>query len=151
MFFGHRTRCAQLQSRIGAALVTAGGIGYRRRSPVDDYDSLIRSVVAGDRAAWPQLVGALAPQIRRMAASHKSMRARHLSRAPDDVSEVTTSSLERLSRDGFHNLRRYLVQRERLGERAQSFDSWLNGAVDFTIREHLRRRTRRGQSTPPAG
>jgi DNA-directed RNA polymerase specialized sigma24 family protein len=111
---------------------------------VEDYDSLIHAVIAGDRAAWAELVGALVPHIRRMAASHKSMRARQLATAPDDVSEVTTASLERLSRDGFHNLRRYLLQREHLGARAQRFDSWLYGAVDFTIREHVRRRYGRG-------
>jgi hypothetical protein len=109
--------------------------------PVDSSDSLIRAAIVGDVAAWTQLVEQALPRIRSIIAAHKGMRTRGLAASSDDVAEVTTATLERLSRDGMRNLKRYVAQREQAAvNEPQSFDSWLYGATDFAIREHLRQR-----------
>jgi hypothetical protein len=77
------------------------------------------------------------------------MRKCGLAQLSDDVAEVTTTTLERLACDGYRNLTRYLERRDQLGlSRTQSFDSWLYGATDFVIREHLRKRF--GRAPRPA-
>lgn len=104
-------------------------------------DALVRAVVAGDQAAWCELAAALTSQIAAIARSHPGMRKRGLAQSCDDVAEVTTATLERLARDGYRNLSRFLEQRDQSDRtRTQSFDSWLYGATDFVIREHLRKR-----------
>lgn len=104
-----------------------------------DLDSLIDRTVSGDAEAWRRLQAELAPLIASIAQSHRTLRAKGLAAQPDDVAEVQTSTLERLARQEFHSLKRFLEQRAQ-NAGAQSFDSWLYGAVDFAIREHLRRR-----------
>jgi hypothetical protein len=107
----------------------------------DPSDAVVRAVVAGDLEAWRQLATALAPQIESIARSHPAMRKRGLGVLSDDVAEIRTAVLERLTRDGHRNLSRYLQQRDACEtSRAQSFDSWVYGATDFAVREHLRKR-----------
>lgn len=116
-------------------------------------DALIRAVVAGDAQSWQELVTVLAPSMESIARSHPAMRKRGLALHGDDIAEVVTTTLERLARDGHRNLSRYLAQRDAPESgRAQSFDSWLYGAVDFVIRDHLRKRYGRAPkpSTPDA-
>src|SRR6187399_2888056 len=96
--------------------------------PGDLLEPLIRRTVAGDAEAWQALVSAVAPRIEAIARSHEGLRARGLAALPDDLAEVTTAALERLAAGGFKNLTRWLEQRERAGDAAQSFDSWLYGA-----------------------
>lgn len=108
---------------------------------MDPLTLLIRAAVAGDEKAWTELAGQLIPNIRSIAGSHEALRSRRLADSPDELAEVVTACLERLAADGKRNLQRYLTQAEQPGtSRVQSFDSWLYGAVDFTIRDHLRRR-----------
>jgi hypothetical protein len=100
---------------------------------------LVRGTLAGEPSAWPALQAALLPTVQAIARGHRSMRAKGLAMQPDDVAEVVASTFERLARDDFQNLRRFLERSEQ-SEGADSFDSWLYGAVDFVVREHLRRR-----------
>ena len=114
----------------------------------DGPDALIRATVAGDKQAWQALVTAIAPRIEAIARSHEGLRSRGLAAQPDDVSEVVTAALERLAANEYRTLTRYREQQRTAPESGQSFDSWLYGAVDFTIREHLRKRYGRA---PAAG
>ncbi len=104
------------------------------------FEQLARSAIHGDKDAWARLQLEALPRIEAFLRGHKSMRSRGLHLLPDDVQEVKTTTLERLARNDFQNLRRYVEQLERSAQAAQGFESWLYGAVDFTIREHLRRR-----------
>lgn len=103
-------------------------------------EPLVGDVLAAKDGAWHALVSAITPHIWAIARSHPGMRGRRLASEDDDVAEVTTQSLERLARDDFKNLRRFVAQREAAGTDGPSFASWLYGAVDFSIREHLRKR-----------
>jgi DNA-directed RNA polymerase specialized sigma24 family protein len=107
-----------------------------------EIDELVRRTVAGDGAAWRSLSERVVPEIQRMARAHSGLRGRNLGTA-DEIAEVLTAALERLARDNYRNLSRYLAQRKLASP--QSFDSWLYGAVDFTVREHLRVRFGRVQ------
>jgi DNA-directed RNA polymerase specialized sigma24 family protein len=108
---------------------------------MDDLEALVRAVVDGDVAAWQRLIELLVPRIEAIARSHGDLKRRGLAGSADDLAEVRTGTLERLSRQHYKNLARYLAQRAGGAEQqAQSFDSWLYGAVDFTVREHLRQR-----------
>ena len=108
---------------------------------MEALDALIRAAVAGDQAAWTELADQILPRIHAIIGSHQALRSRGLAKLQDDVAEVTTATLERLSRDGMRNLIRYLAQRDEPEvKRPQSFDAWLYGAVDYTIRDHLRKR-----------
>jgi hypothetical protein len=110
-----------------------------------EIDELVSRTVAGDGAAWRSLSERVVPEIQRMARAHSGLRGRNLGTA-DEIAEVLTAALERLARDNYRNLSRYLAQRELA--RPQSFDSWLYGAVDFTVREHLRVRFGRVADKP---
>ena len=115
----------------------------RRPIPTDSTPSLLAAVVAGDADAWQRLAAAIRPQIEAIARSHSELRQRGMHQSPDDVSELVTASLERLARQDHRNLRQFLEQHERntaQGTKPQSFDSWLYGAVDYTIQDHLRKR-----------
>lgn len=102
---------------------------------------LVRRVVAGERAAWPTLQHLIQPTILAVARSHRDLRRKGFAQVEDELSEIATSTLERLARDDFKNLRRFLAALDQGGDgRPTSFDSWLYGATDFAIREHLRRR-----------
>ena len=106
-----------------------------------EWDVLVRAAVAGESAAWQRLQSAVIPQIARIARSHEGMRSRGLHAVVDDVNEVTICTLERIAGKDFRNLRGYLRQRDAPDNaRPQSFDSWIYGATDYAIREHLRRR-----------
>lgn len=103
-------------------------------------EQLAAHVSAGDERAWSALQQAILPRMFAILRAHRGMRRRGLHLLDDDLQEVVTSTFERLSRDDFRNLRRYVAQREQAAQGAQSFESWLYGAVDFSVRDHLRRR-----------
>lgn len=121
--------------------------GERKRAPLEP---LVERVLSGQADAWQALVQAITPQIAAITRAHPSMRARKLASSEDDVAEVTTSALERLARDAFKNLRRFVAQKSASdgAQEAPNFDAWLYGAVDFTIRDHLRRRFGRAPREP---
>lgn len=103
-----------------------------------DVDQLVGETIAGVPGAWQALQAAVQPTIVAIARRHATLRRKGLANLPDDVAEVCTATLERLAQHTFRNLREYVARRE-LG-RTESFDSWLYGAVDFVIRDHLRAR-----------
>jgi hypothetical protein len=107
---------------------------------MDDLEQLVRRTVAGDRDAWQALQAALDPMIETIARRHSELRGKGLAALPDDVAEVKLASLERLARADFQNLKRFLDRRAADPEPSDSFDAWVYGAVDFAIREHLRKR-----------
>ncbi|HEX5660045.1 MAG TPA: hypothetical protein VFX59_22770 [Polyangiales bacterium] len=112
---------------------------------------LVRGTLAGAAGAWQALQGVLQPTIQAIARAHRSMRSKGLASQPDDVAEVVTATLERLARDDFQNLRRF-VERSQESAQPESFDSWLYGTVDFVVRDHLRKRfgrAPRGESDRP--
>jgi len=115
------------------------------RPPGEPVEALVEAAATGDPKAWQALAAALTDRIEAIARSHEAMRARGLASLPDDIADVLASSLERLSAGNFKNLGRYLEQRAG----GQTFDSWLYGAVDFAIREHLRKRYGRAPRTAP--
>jgi hypothetical protein len=120
-----------------------------------DVDELLRAVLSGDVQAWADLQTQIAPRITAIARGHDAMRVRRLNVREDDVAEIVTATLERLARSDFRSLRRYLEHRDQGDvQKPQSFDAWVYGAVDFAIREHLRRRYGRtdrvvGSDGPP--
>jgi len=103
-------------------------------------DALVQRAVGGDADAWRALQEALTTTLDQFVEHHEALRSRGLHSSVDERSEVRTATLERLHRNGFRNLQRYLEQRDRLGENAQKLESWLYGAVDYAVREHLRQR-----------
>lgn len=111
-------------------------------------DTLLRAVLAGDAVAERTLLAELAPRIEHIVRAHPELRRRGLASLPDDVYEVRIAALERLARDGYKNLARYLEQQEAGGSRAD-FETWLYGAVDFTVRDHLRKRFGRAPKADP--
>jgi DNA-directed RNA polymerase specialized sigma24 family protein len=115
-------------------------VRVRQAQPLFTLEQLAGAVCAGDRRAWMSLQHAILPRIAAILRAHRGMRSRGLHLQIDDLQEVTTTTLERLSRDDFRNLRRYVAQLERPTQSVQSFESWLFGAIDFTVRDHLRRR-----------
>lgn len=103
-------------------------------------ETLISAVIAGDRDAWRRLAEQLSPRIDAIARAHPQLRSRGLTGSPDDLAEVGTATLERLVRNEYQNLRRFVERRAQSSGTPQSFDSWLYGAVDYTVRDHLRKR-----------
>jgi DNA-directed RNA polymerase specialized sigma24 family protein len=104
-----------------------------------DVEQDVAKVIAGDAHAWSALQARIEPEVNAMARRHPSMRAKGLATREDDVAEVVVATLERLARDNFKNLRRFAEQNKTAPD-STSFDSWLYGATDFVIREHLRKR-----------
>jgi len=104
-----------------------------------DIKSRVRSIVQGDLNAWRELQAELDPIILRMARSHRSLRSKGLADQPDDLSDVRTAALERMAHSDFRNLRHF-IERDASADNPESFESWLYGVVDFTIRDHLRKR-----------
>lgn len=102
-------------------------------------DALVLRIVEGEPELWPALQAQIQPTIVAIARAHAEMRRRGLGALEDDVAEVTAATLERLGRDDFKNLRRFAA-RPAGDALVRSFDSWLYGAVDFAVREHLRKR-----------
>jgi DNA-directed RNA polymerase specialized sigma24 family protein len=116
---------------------------------MSDLHHLLERTLTGDPEAWRSLQAQIEPTIVAIARRHSSMRSRGLNVAPDDIREVAVATLERLARDDFRNLRRFLESAAAAGPNAApNFDSWLYGAVDFVIREHLR--SRYGRAPKPA-
>jgi DNA-directed RNA polymerase specialized sigma24 family protein len=114
--------------------------------------ALVSRTVAGDGAAWTALQRTIEPIVSAMARRHPLLRKKGLAALPDDVAEVVTSTLERLARGEFQNLRRFL-ERFPLGEdgagwRDSELDDWLYGTVDYVIREHVRTRFGRAPKQP---
>jgi DNA-directed RNA polymerase specialized sigma24 family protein len=102
-------------------------------------NTLIERTLAGDNDAWRTLQSQLEPTILSIARRHQGLRKRNLAGSQDDLREVVVATLERLSRDDFQNLRRFL-ERSAGEPSPDALDSWIYGAVDFVIREHLRQR-----------
>lgn len=123
-----------------------GGRDARRSRPArrdePELEPLVRALLRGEPDGWDTLASAIAPRIVAIARTHPSMRERKLASREDDIADVTTSALERLRRDEHKNLRRFVEQRDAQqgGAEGTSFDGWLYGMVDFTIRDHLRKR-----------
>jgi len=112
-----------------------------------DLDALVRLTIEGDSEAWQSLQAAAQPTVLAIARSHSDLRSKGLAALPDDIAEVVASTFERLSRSDYQNLRSYVAKRaESTVVGSPSFESWLYGAVDFTIREHIRRRLGRRPS-----
>jgi DNA-directed RNA polymerase specialized sigma24 family protein len=116
---------------------------------VDDTLKLVRKTIEGDTAAWTALQTVLDPTIVRIARRHQALRRKGLADQVDDIAEVRANSLQRMKANSFHNLRSFL-ERHAEAAQAESFDSWLYGIVDFTIREHLRQRFGRAPKVPAA-
>jgi hypothetical protein len=122
-------------------------------------DPLVFGVVQGDRAAWFQLTLLIELWVEAHAPRHWRMRRARLANSPDDVRDVLVETLERLDRDDFAELRRYLERKReqvpdvredaREPETDLSFVAWLASVVDFAIREHVRRRY--GRTSKAAG
>jgi DNA-directed RNA polymerase specialized sigma24 family protein len=126
--------------------------GAKESPRAPELVGLVREVLLGQTGAWPLLVGTITPQIVAIVRSHPSMREKKLAGLEDDVSEVTTSSLERLARDDFKNLQRFIARHATADrESAPSFASWLYGNVDFAIRDHLRKRFGRAPRADDTG
>jgi hypothetical protein len=99
---------------------------------------LVRRSSVGEAGAWAELQARIEPEITAIARRHPSLRNKGLASKVDDIAEVVVATLERLARDDFKNLKRFLEQQQE--GTPMTFDSWLYGAVDFVIREHVRRR-----------
>lgn len=108
---------------------------------MEPVDRTIAAAIAGDEAAWHSFLQLVVPRIEAIARSHSGLQSRGLAQRPDDVAEIVAACLERLARNDKKNLARYLEQRSAaVSPSAPTFDSWLYGAVDFSVRDHLRRR-----------
>jgi len=121
----------------------------------NEVDELVRRTTQGDAAAWRTLQTVLLPTVLAIARGHQQLRSKGLATLPDDLSEITTATFERLSRSDYQNLKSFVAKQTASpdggnGEpvRATSFDAWLYGAVDFAIREHLRQRFGRRPELP---
>jgi hypothetical protein len=97
----------------------------------------LQQVVDGFPEAWRSLQEQILPQLERWARSHPNLRRKGLARSEDDLREVVLVTLERLRAADFRNLRNFLAS---TAESTVPFESWLYGALDFTVREHLRHR-----------
>ncbi|HET8933346.1 MAG TPA: hypothetical protein VFN67_07910 [Polyangiales bacterium] len=121
---------------------------------IDDVtaDPLVYGVVHGDRAAWFQLTLLIEAWVEAHAPRHWRMRRARLASSPDDIRDVLLATIERVDRDDFAQLRRYLDRKrehvpdvrdlaaKREPEAALSFVAWLAALVDFAIRDHIRKR-----------
>jgi DNA-directed RNA polymerase specialized sigma24 family protein len=108
---------------------------------VEQVDRTIAAAIAGDEAAWHSFLQHVVPRIEAIARTHSGLRSRGLAQKPDDLADIVAACLERFARNDKQNLARYLEQRAAVASvRAPTFDSWLYGAVDFSVRDHLRRR-----------
>ncbi|MDB4991525.1 MAG: hypothetical protein JWN04_6703 [Myxococcaceae bacterium] len=110
-------------------------------------DPLVMGVLYGDRPAWFQLTLAVEQWVLEHAPRHWRMRRARLDQSPDDVRDVLLATLERIDRDDFAVLRRYLAQKRSSVPDLHTeppaeltFVAWLGGLVDFAIREHVRKR-----------
>lgn len=101
----------------------------------------MQRILDGDLAAWPELQQNIEPAILNIARRHPSMRRKGLAGLPDDLAEIRTAALERLCASQFSNLRQFSERSaSSAAQGGETFDSWLYGLVDFTVREHVRKR-----------
>jgi len=126
--------------------------------PLDDIvaDPLVLGVVRGDRAAWFQLTLYIEEWVHEHVPRHWRMRKARLAGSEDDVRDVLLETLERVDRDDFRALRQYLDRKLAAVPDVRSTDSeaaappsfvgWLAGLVDFSIRDHIRKRYGRAPS-----
>ena len=103
-------------------------------------DALVLRIVRGEPEQWPALQSAIQPTIVAIARSHAQLRKRALATLEDELADVVAATLERLARDDFKNLRRFAEQPVVAVAGSRSFDTWLYGAVEFAVRDHLRKR-----------
>jgi DNA-directed RNA polymerase specialized sigma24 family protein len=119
------------------------------RAP-EPLDALLTRTIAGDVAAWQILQLRVSPTILKIARGHRSLRSKGFSRDDDALSEVLVSTLERLSDVSFANLQQFVEkQRENGPEAAQSFESWLYGAVNLEVMDFIRRKFGRAPKIDP--
>ncbi len=125
-----------------------------RAEHLDDLvaDPLVLGVVRGDRSAWFQLTVYIEHWVSWRVPRHWRMRKAKLRDSEDDVRDVLLAVLERVGQDDFRALRQYLerkasevpdVRYEAAPGSEQtptSFVAWLEGMVDFAIRDHVRKR-----------
>jgi DNA-directed RNA polymerase specialized sigma24 family protein len=123
-----------------------------KAEPLDDVvaDPLVLGVVRGDRTAWFQLTLYIEQWVLTHVPSHWRMRKARLTQSEDDVRDVMLEVLERVGKDDFRALRQYLDRkladvpdvRSSAEDEPQltTFAAWLRGLVDFSIRDHVRKR-----------
>ncbi|MDD9939174.1 MAG: hypothetical protein OXT09_36645 [Myxococcales bacterium] len=116
-----------------------------------ETEQLMLGALAGDSGAWQALMRAWAPRLHAMARGHRGLRTRGLVN-DDDVAEVVVLTFERLRRKDFASLRRFIERRRE--QPAATLDAWLFGALDYSVRTHLRARFGRapkidGEAGPP--
>jgi DNA-directed RNA polymerase specialized sigma24 family protein len=115
---------------------------------MSQLDALLHETLAGNPEAWQQLQAALEPMILAFARRSRGLRHKGLAASPDDLREIVVAALERFARNNFQNLRRFAETGGGAGEPSSGFDSWVYGAVEFVIREHLRQRYGRAPVVP---
>jgi DNA-directed RNA polymerase specialized sigma24 family protein len=132
-----------------------------------DAVSLVQKVVAGDAAAWRSLMVKIAPRLEGWARGNRLLKRCRLA-GDDDARAVMVSVLERLAANDYENLKAFLAHTEpappeddlvaeviRLGkldaddsgadgepdaDQGTALRAWLLRLVDFTSRDHVRRR-----------
>lgn len=129
-----------------------------------DAVALVERTVAGDAAAWRDLLVAVAPRIEQWARGSRVLRRCRLD-GEDDARAVMVDVLERLARDRHANLRAFLSRAAladppddlvadvvKLGRLEEELDperddttstplrAWLLRLVDFAARDHVRHR-----------
>jgi DNA-directed RNA polymerase specialized sigma24 family protein len=116
---------------------------------MDCLDALLRATLAGELSAWRSLQAALEPRIHAIVRRSPKARAWHFASSTDDIRDITVAAFERLSRNGFRNLRCYHERATQAScVRNTTFDSWLHGAVEYAILDHIRKRFGRSPQQP---
>ena len=118
---------------------------------MEEAEALVLRIVAGELTAWPLLQRELAPTLTAFARSHLALRKRGLASADDHVAEVVGRTLAALAANEFKNLKRYRQRLLDASTRAERFDAWLYGALDFVIRRYLRELYGRAPKVGDAG
>jgi DNA-directed RNA polymerase specialized sigma24 family protein len=111
-------------------------VSPRDRIDTARCEALAARVVAGDGAAWQELVGQLWPACLRIVGSNRAMRRFGVSR--DRLEDVVTNLLGKLSDEGARGLKLYGSWRERNPDK--TFEDWIrivtaNAARDY-VRDH---------------
>lgn len=102
---------------------------------VDDAESLIAPVLAGDQA-FAELMAALWEPSMRLVGGSKAMRG--LRASEDDVREVVTRLMSKLQRDDFRALRLYRPWKERHPDK--TFADWFKITAANVVRDFARER-----------
>lgn len=138
----------------------------KREPPIlDDViaDPLVLGVLYGDRAAWFQLTLLIEDWVSARVPRHFRMRKARLDKSEDDLRDVLVDVLDRIDRDDFRALREYSARKQSAlpdvraasdgATRPTSFVSFLQGLVEFAVRDHVRKRygrAPRGSTEPVA-